>query len=176
MDHSEISILFKSLVILPADKIDSAISSESYTTKAAEPKEEKTPTSILQNTETSDAVDTPNSKQPELPILILTTPALKAAYLSPDSNFLKTITALKSPQLAGHISDDITLISSIADIKWLWCIGLDIKLEKQIQDSLHTNFLCSPDLNSLKTNEEKKAMFGPLKDFINSNLELISKM
>jgi hypothetical protein len=58
----------------------------------------------------------------------------------------------------------------------IWCIGLDIKLEKEAKQTAHENLLCSPDLNSLKTTEEKKAMFMPLKDFISLNFDLISKL
>jgi len=40
----------------------------------------------------------------------------------------------------------------------------------------HKNILLSPDIHNLTTKEEKKAMYTPLKQFVQDNLEHINKI
>lgn len=184
----EISLLFKSLVLLPEDKavtltsnitetkvdpvLDKTKTTKSETTVTPEPEAtEKTETSKANNT-----VEEPIASYNKIPLTILTTPALKEAYLEVGSNFLKTIDALKAPQLSNHLNTDYTLLEKTTQYTCIWCIGLDLEREKEARNTAHTNLLFSPDLNSLKTTEEKKAMFMPLKDFISLNFDLISKL
>jgi hypothetical protein len=184
----EISLLFKSLVLLPEDKAV-ALTSNTAETKAVQVldkiKTTKSETPVIPTPITTEKVETskanniveePKASYIKIPIIILTTPALKEAYLTAGSNFLKTIDALKAPQLSNHLNTDYTLLEKANQYTCIWCIGLDIKFEKEAKQTAHENLLCSPDLNSLNTTEEKKAMFVPLKDFISLNFDLISKL
>jgi hypothetical protein len=183
----EISLLFKSLVLLPEDKavkltpdntetkkeavVDTLNTSASETPAIKEP---TAPEKIKE--ETPSVVKEPKASYVKKPIILLTTPELKEAYLKAESNFMKTIGALKAPQLSKYLDTDYTLLENANQYTCIWCIGLDIKTEKEARSTAHSNLLCSPDLNSLKTTEDKKAMFMPLKEFINLNLDLIHKL
>jgi hypothetical protein len=184
----EVSLLFKSLVLLPEDK---AITLTSYPTETeSDPVLDRSTishseTPALPESETTEKINaeeaTSLAEEPKVsyihvPITILTTPELKKAYLENGSNFLKTIDALKVPQLSKHLNTDYTLLEKAKQYNCIWCIGLDLKIEKEARSISHPNLLCSPDLNSLKTTEEKKAMFMPLKEFISLNFDLISKL
>jgi hypothetical protein len=84
--------------------------------------------------------------------------------------------ALNAQQLAKYLSTDQAILKNLNQYTCFWAIGLDIKIEKEALSMGHQNLLCSPDFNSLKTTEEKKAMFLPLREFLVANLELISKL
>jgi hypothetical protein len=188
IEPSEISLLFKSLVVLPEDKA-----------AKPSPKNSETKVNPVLNVPKTTELGTPSATQPptiakaEAPegtnvtekpkvtftkkrITILTTPELKEAYLKTGSNFLKTLDALKAPQLSEHLNTDHTLLERAHQYMCIWCIGLDIKSEKEAKQTAHENLLCSPDLNSLKTTEEKKAMYIPLKNFVALNSELVSSL
>ncbi|MFT4826923.1 MAG: hypothetical protein ACI96L_000202 [Paracoccaceae bacterium] len=188
IEPSEISLLFKSLVVLPEDKAAKPSPKNSETKlnlvlNAPKATELGTPTATQPKaTEKTEAPEATNiAEEPKAAfakkrITILTTPKLKEAYLEAGSNFLKTLDALKVPQLSAHLNTDNTLLEKADQYICIWCIGLDIKFEKEAKHTAHENLLYSPDLNSLKTTEEKKAMFIPLKNFITLNFELISSL
>ena len=169
MEQAGIDLLFKSLVILPEDK---AIVT---TSKTASKDLENSPSS-KEDTETKTIVEEPKASYEKKPFAIFISQHLKDEYLKPESNFLKTIAALKTPQLAQHLSTERISNETHQRYHCIWTIGLDIESEKELISTNHPNLLCSPDLDQLKSNEEKKAMFLPLKKFIGANMELVSKL
>ncbi len=190
VETAEINLLFKSLVVLPEDRATPApaINTEVTTEKKvnflkSEETKVETPTaskpSVIETPapkENSSAAEDPEAVYVQHPIVILTTPELKKAYLNPGSNFLKTLDALSIQQLSKHLNTDRSILKNANHYTCIWSIGLDIQTEKKILSAGHENLLCSPDFNSLKTTEEKKAMFLPLREFLGANSELISKL
>lgn len=108
------------------------------------------------------------------PFIIVTHTTLKEDYLKAESPFIKIITALNIPQAAKYLSTEIRTQTNSYDC--IWCIGLDIETEKTLIEMKHNNILFSPDILSLQSNEQKKAMYTPLKKFISSNSDLISQL
>lgn len=187
LQDEDISLLFKSLVVLPQDKTtsentDTEPPQTEKTSDSAMKKETKEPqnttstTAEKQDTEKNSKAEEPKPAYTKVePFAILTAPHLKASYEAADSPFLKILNALGIPEAISNLSTDNKLLENANNYKCLWCIGLDIQTEKKALSLNHENLLTSPDVLSLKTNEEKKAMYAPLKEFISSNMELISK-
>lgn len=96
--------------------------------------------------------------------------------MAADSAFRKILAALNVPNAANHLSADLSILKETDNYTCVWCIGLDIKTEKEILGLDHSNLLVSPDILSLNTTEEKKAMYMPLKAFVSANMDLIVKL
>ena len=169
MDQTDISLLFKSLVILPTDKIETQ---KFPTTSAPEkPIETKAESSL-----TNSASD-PDTKYviKKNPFAILIKGDLKEPYLETGSSFFKITSALNIPQASKHLQAFENKID-IHNYECVWCIGLNLAEEKSIRSMAHDNLIISPDILTLKTSEEKKQMYSPLKNFISSNMELLSQL
>ena len=177
----DISLLFSSLVILPQDK--EAVSEEKSETAQVEVSqtlvEEKEPL-VESTTKETPAKDAPAVEEPAPvykkethPFTLFLPAALRETYLADQSKFLKILDALAIPQLKKYIQTDLSE-ENVTSFDCVWCIGLDIKSEKDLRALNHKNILFSPDIEQLKTVEEKKEMYAPLKMFVNSNEQLFS--
>lgn len=173
LNLTDVGVLYRSLVILPQDLIADTAETE---TKLAISAEE------LPILETTHSIEKPQAEEPKTPygpihpFVILTAPGLKEAYLAADSPFKKIIAALHIPQTVKYLTTDSTLLQHAENLTCLWCIGLDIATEKIALHSNHPNILLSPDLLQLTTNDEKKAMYIPLKAFITANIATIEQI
>lgn len=179
----DIQLLFHSLVVLPQDKVEKKAEPVLLTTAQEDAPSKNTvdaeqPTNeTTRDTTTKDIAEEPKATYSKtIPFAILVPQELKQHYLAEGSAFLKIIDALAIPQVTQHLYTDYTILQNADKYTCLWCIALDIKTEKTALSLDHKNLLTSPDILSLKTNEEKKAMYIPLKAFISSNMELISKL
>jgi len=179
----DISLLFSSLVILPQDKeVMVEEKSEAAQPQASQtPAEEKEPTIEIKTKETlaKDAyvLEEPVSvyKKETHPFAIFLPAALKETYLADQSKFLKILDALAVPQLKRYVQTDIS-VEKASSFDCVWCIGLDIKSEKDLRALNHKNILFSPDIEKLISVEEKKDMYAPLKIFVNSNEQQFSQI
>lgn len=181
LPDEDISLLFSTLVVLPQDKAkEEPTEQETTATTAAESTKEVESTPAT--AETPAIVDTPILAEEPKPtyekveaFAILTAPKLKESYEVANSPFIKILTALGIPQSINVLTTESNILDNAENYKCLWCIGLDIQTEKKALGLKHPNLLTSPDVLSLTTNEEKKAMYTPLKAFVATNMELISK-
>lgn len=154
-DLHDVSLLFGRLVVLPGDA------------KSEASEVNITPTDI----------DTTNNKQDrpqQHPFIVLTTPELAPALRSESSNFSKTIEALDIRQTAKYVvshEGDIIL----TQYESIWCIGLSDDDAQHIM-AAHPNVLVSPNIENLKTKEEKLAMWNPLKTFVQKNQKILAKI
>lgn len=170
LTSTDIGVLYRSLVILPDDRLSSMDNAEKELAK------KKPSTHLKEPVTDKPEVEDPKSQYglPH-PFVILTTPRLKEAYLAENSPFQKIITALNIPQTAKYLTTDSALLQNPQNVACLWCIGLDIATEKVALNSNHPAILISPDLLRLTSNEEKKAMYRPLKTFITANMSIIQQ-
>lgn len=181
LPDEDISLLFSTLVVLPQDKAKEE-PTEPETAAATTTEDTKEAESTPAAAETPAIVDTPTLAEEPKPtyekveaFAILTAPKLKDSYEAANSPFIKILTALGIPQSISVLTTDSNILDNANNYKCLWCIGLDIQTEKKALGLKHPNLLTSPDVLGLTTNEEKKAMYVPLKAFIATNMELISK-
>jgi hypothetical protein len=189
LDLSDVALLFKSLVVLPQDRLEKkaenrAKSNSSPSTDVALP---KTPPQKQTNGEPEAVL--PKEQEPSTvaqeikgeydkisPFVILTSPQLKEAYLTQDSAFQKIIQALDITQCINYMSTNISILDTPAKYACVWCIGLDKAAEEKAKNAKHPNLIVSPDIMSLSNNEDKKQMYLPLKAFITSNIDTISQL
>ncbi len=169
LDQTDISLLFKSLVVLPVDR------SESQKLPITVAPEKSTNTKVEDSL--SNSVSEPDTKYvvKKHPFVILIKGDLKEQYLQTGSSFFKITSALNIPQASKYLK----AFENTTDIhmyKCVWCIHLNLAEEKSIRSMAHDNLIISPDILTLKTSEEKKQMYSPLKNFISSNLESISQI
>lgn len=185
LPDEDISLLFNSLVVLPKDRLSVETETTSTTTHlgAAEPKKREQPNDSIQSQEDSDEVlsdivaqESKAEYNAVQPFVIVTSQNLKDSYMAADSAFRKILAALNVPNAANHLSADLSILKETDNYTCVWCIGLDIKTEKEILGLDHSNLLVSPDILSLNTTEEKKAMYMPLKAFVSANMDLIVKL
>jgi len=193
LPEEDISLLFKTLVVLPQDKpaknTVSKLEKENRPNQTPVTSEDSKPTEIAKSdspteetktledsTTPENLVEEPKTKyNTKTPFVILLPTNLKEAYLQPESPFIKILAALKISGAQANIATDTSVLQKADNYLCIWCIGLDIQQEKTALGLSHPNLLTSPDILSLKSNEEKKAMYAPLKAFINSNMETISQ-
>lgn len=193
IDALDIDLLYKSLVLLPQDKVDqnatadTELAVENPTNKKAEPTQTLTPDT--KKPATARAAESNNTvpenqaneakgtyKVEKRPFALYTTASNKAKYLATDSNFMKAANALKITQVVNHITTKVQSTAELKNYDCVWCMGIDLNVEKEILALKHPNLLISPDIENLTSVDEKKSMFSALKEFANSNLELFSKI
>lgn len=184
LPDDDISLLFTSLVVLPQDQLTKEPETKSVTTHLDTAETEKSESNDASEPHadsdktTSDIVvqEAKAAYHTIQPFVILTSQNLKDSYMVADSAFQKILAALNIPQAAKHLSTDLSILEKTDNYTCVWCIGLGIKTEKEILGLGHSNLLLSPDILSLNTTEEKKAMYIPLKAFVSANMELIVKL
>lgn len=172
MNWDDITLLYKNIVVLPKDKItESPKETESTTTYG------ETDSDTKANNETPVAEETkPAYEKIRHPFVIFTKSSLKPLYQEENSSFQKIINALNITKASKYINSDPNSFKNISNFDCVWCIGLDIAVEKELRSINHTNVHFSPDILSLSNNEEKKAMFVPLKEFIGKNDTILEKL
>lgn len=157
-------LLFKQLVILPSDRVD---------TKAEE-------TEIIPAIVKADTIEITNTSETvenkKRPFALFTPASLASTLLALDSNFNKIIISQKIPTIGNSIVSDFNLDESVHSYECIWTIGLSPKEEQTLLQLKHKNILLSPNVETLVSKEEKRAMFTPLMAFIKTNLKLISHL
>ena len=175
MPDDDISLLFNSLVVLPQDKLTKETETPAETAKSQPEHASESPVDSVKIPASIVVQETKAVYHTIQPFVVLTSQNLKDSYMVADSAFQKILTALQIPQAAKHLSTDLSILEKTDNYTCIWCIGLDIQTEKTILGLGHPNLLVSPDILSLNTTEEKKAMYIPLKAFVSTNMELITK-
>lgn len=168
----DIPLLYQNLVVLPQDKAmltPENTKREEEITPAKQPEKETLPT------EASEPKGTYTPKQ-AIPFIILIPEHLKADYMAETSAFYKILAALNISTASKYVSSNLELLNETDTYSCIWCVGLDLANEKKAMQSGHKNILLSPDIHNLTTKEEKKAMYTPLKQFVQDNLEHINKI
>ncbi len=110
------------------------------------------------------------------PFALFTTNELKAELLSQNSNFNKIVAALNISNVSNHLITDIEDINSLSQYKCVWCIGLPPKKQQDVNTLEHSNILHSPNPEILINKEEKTNMYNPLKQFIDTNSGVFSRL
>lgn len=172
MNWDEITLLYKSIVVLPQDKnVETPITSES-TPSTPEP------ALVVKDESNTSMVEEDKAEYEKIrhPFVIFTKSYLKLQYQEDNSSFKKIISALDIRKASKYINAVPNAYKNVLDFDCVWCIGLDIAIEKELRSSNHSNIHFSPDILSLNNNEEKKAMFLPLKEFITSNAAHLKKL
>ena len=177
MNSDDIALLFDKLVILPSDRNDeidvkNTDSKLGESTPTAEPTSTPTPVESPAKTVVSEPVKPIVSH----PFVIVTNTSLKEILSQDSSNFKKIINSLKIGNAAKYLQPINSLDLQAADYDCIWCIGLGPEEEATVKSLKHSNVLFSPNMETLATKEEKLAMFNPLKDFVSSNMGLLSQL
>lgn len=181
LELSDIALLYKNVVILPQDRVANANATRTNSTKEQAITESKKTSDdkATESIEASKPLEPALKKPNDLiihPFAIITSAALKDQYLEANSSFHKIIQALNIPQVTKHIQLEENVISSNCNYTCIWAIGASTHIEQYLKSLKHENLLISPDLLNLTTNEQKKAMYIPLKNFIDRNVVLLSKI
>ena len=174
LDPSDLSLIFKQLVVLPKDRtVDSPkVKTESKKEIATT---EYDPKAALQTSEVAEAaVDyTANNAHK---FAIITLPELKTIYTQQGSKFRKIVQALKLSGAVDHIYTNWATELDLQRTEVIWTIGLSPEEEKLISSKRKEKTLHSPDIELLTTTEEKRAMFEPLKSFVAANQTVLDSL
>ena len=169
LELSDIALLYKTVVVLPQDKITKTVI-ETTTAVIAEV------SPALEEESATLIVDPAAPRKVEHPFVIVTNSILKEKYLVPESSFTKIIQALHIPQVAEYIVQEDAFIANQDAYRCIWAIGINPETVEYLHKLGHQNLLISPDVLSLTSTEEKTAMYPPLKQFIASNQKELSKL
>lgn len=162
MDDFDVGLLFKSLVLINEDlrSVTEDKTSLETVTEVTIAEAQNSPETALPSSENA-AIQIPGR-------IILTNLKVKAEIEAPNSNFNKIISALKITNTGIFCIED-TAVSALSQCSHIWCVGLSeaeqmplLALPPQIR------LLQSPNMERLSNNEEKRAMFEPLKQFVSS--------
>lgn len=165
IEDIDFELLFNKLIILPADKLEE--STKQAKSEVLETTAEPTVENIV-----NESASTIKS----IPFTIITTPDLKERLLKSDSNFRKIIQNKQIDQVANYISTQLEVNEELAQIQCIWSIGLSPSQEQMLLKLKHPNILISPNVEELKTKEEKLAMFNPFTAFVSTNSVLFSQI
>ena len=169
LDHIDIELLFKSVVILPQD-------SSKKEQKAGVEKELNEPRSYNDKSSTSEVSEPQNTlSTPTQSCAILTTKELIDNFTAEGSSFQKILEALSISPAKKHLTTNVNL-DKLKEYKCVWCLGLPHEMEAKILKIKHPNLLLSPNILDLKTKEEKMAMYTPLKEFVSKNIDLFTSV
>lgn len=177
LELSDIALLYKTVVVLPQDKMTKAVIEAPTTADAETPALTEIETPEITEAETTNVIFEPaTQRKTEHPFVIITSAMLKEKYLDPDSSFTKIVQALNIPNVAKYMVHEESFISNQDLYRCIWAIGISPSTSEHLHNLGHQNLLISPDVLSLTNTEEKTAMYAPLKQFIASNQKEISKL
>ena len=155
-------MLFKSLVILKEDRLEEPAAEDILAQPSQATSQEKPET-------TDPGVPSPPSHAPLLPkksACLCVPSSLEKDLFQEGSNFMKIVQALKLEGLVQSVvlEDQIQDAQQIQHMKHVWAVGIP-QGHEVLRSLKQTEILYSPNPETLRSVEEKRAMFDPLKDF-----------
>ncbi len=172
-NSDDISLLYKRLVILPQDRQEAQVQVDKPATEP-EPVQAEDPGEQFNEPQKEQKIE-PNIVEKH-PFIIIASDNIKDELKQANSNFSKTIGALSYPNCSKYIIGENDVPNSIDQYDCIWTIGLSPTKEQELLSQKHSNILFSPNMEALKSKEEKMAMWTSLKKFASLNSGILSKL
>ena len=151
LESKDVELLFKKLVIVPQDlETENKEASEAKSATKAKP----------------DKI----AKHPTLakgPNAILVNAEVSVALLRNDSNFSKITNSLGISWLKDHLvkEEELQHLDQLRGIGHLWCIAISDSTKELLEDGQIADVIFTDNPEILKSVEDKKALFAPVKAF-----------